>query len=191
MLATVHCQLNMAESLRKKKPDTQLVELAGRNWLASELMRAGIEVARPERDRGIDLIAYVDLDDRIGDFTACPIQMKAATDQVFSLDPKYAKFPGLILAYVWDLADSSKTRCFALSYGEAFGVAQKMRWTETASWLHGAGKGKPGYSTTRPSKRLRALLAPYEMDSDKWWQKVNKSDQGQRKAKNQMSETEI
>lgn len=35
--------------------DTQLVELAGRNWLASELLRAGLEVARPERDRGIDL----------------------------------------------------------------------------------------------------------------------------------------
>lgn len=43
--------------------DTQLVELAGRNWLASELLRAGLEVARPERDRGIDLIAYVDLDE--------------------------------------------------------------------------------------------------------------------------------
>jgi len=173
----------MAESLRKKKLDTQLVELAGRNWLASELMRAGIEVARPERDRGIDLIAYVDLDERIGDFTACPIQMKAATDQVFSLDPKYAKFPGLILAYVWNLADSSKTKCFALTYEEALGVAQKMEWTETASWRHGGSKGKPGYSTTRPSKRLRALLAPYEMSTDKWWQKVNKSDQTQRKAR--------
>ncbi|MHB2036215.1 MAG: hypothetical protein ACYCPW_05680 [Nitrososphaerales archaeon] len=40
--------------------DTQLVELAGRNWLTSELLKAGLEVARPERDRGIDLIAYVD-----------------------------------------------------------------------------------------------------------------------------------
>src|SRR5579859_5329861 len=171
----------MAESLQKKKPDTQLVELAGRNWLASELMRAGIEVARPERDRGIDLIAYVDLDERVGDFTACPIQMKAATDQVFSLDPKYAKFPGLILAYVWHLADSSKTTCYALTYDEALSVAQRMEWTETDSWLRGGSKGKRGYSTTRPSKRLQALLAPYEMDLNKWWQKVNKSDQAQRK----------
>ncbi len=176
----------MTESLRKKKPDTQLVELAGRNWLASELMRAGIEVARPERDRGIDLIAYVDLDERVGDFTACPIQMKAATKQVFSLDPKYAKFPGLILAYVWNLADSSKTRCFALTYEEALGVAQKMEWTKTASWLTGAGSGKRGYSTTRPSKRLAVLLAPYEMNSDMWWQKMNKSDQTQRIAKQQL-----
>jgi hypothetical protein len=84
----------MAESLQKKKPDTQLVELAGRNWLASELMRAGIEVARPERDRGIDLIAYVDLDERVGNFTACPIQMKAATKQVFSLESEIREVPG-------------------------------------------------------------------------------------------------
>ena len=176
----------MAESRGKKKPDTQLVELAGRNWLASELMRAGIEVARPERDRGIDLIAYVDIDERVGDFTACPIQMKAATDQVFSLDPKYAKFPGLILAYVWNLADSSKTKCFALTYEEALGVAEKMEWTKTASWLTGAGSGKRGYSTTRPSKRLSVLLAPYEMNSDTWWHKVKKSDQTQRRAKQRL-----
>ena len=100
--------------------------------------------------------------------------MKAATDQVFSLDPKYEKFPGLILAYVWNLADSSKTKCFALTYEEALKVAQKMEWTETASWLHGASTGKRGYSTTKPSKRLYELLAPYEMNSKKWWQKVNK-----------------
>jgi hypothetical protein len=59
------------------------VELAGRNWLASELLRAGLEVARPERDRGIDLIAYLDLDERVSSFLACPIQMKAATGALF------------------------------------------------------------------------------------------------------------
>jgi hypothetical protein len=177
--------INMAELLRKK-PDTQLVELAGRNWLASKLMRAGIEVARPERDRGIDLIAYIDLDERAGDFRACPIQMKAATKQVFSLYPKYAKFPGLILAYVWNLDDSSNTKCFALTYDEALDVAQKMRWTETPSWRHGGGGGKPGYSTTRPSKRLQYFLEPYEMNPDKWWQKINKSDQIQQKVKQQL-----
>lgn len=100
----------------KHKPDPQLVELQGRNWLASELMRAGIEVARPERDRGVDLIAYVDLDARIGKFVACPIQMKAATRSVFSLYPKYAKFPGLLLAYVWNLGSPPNTQCFALTY---------------------------------------------------------------------------
>lgn len=78
----------------KTKLDTQLVELAGRNWLASELLGSGIEVARPERDRGIDLIAYVDRDARVGNFVACPIQMKAATNAVFSLDPKVRQVSG-------------------------------------------------------------------------------------------------
>src|ERR1019366_10107162 len=129
------------------KPDTQLIELAGRNWLASELLRAGVEIARPERDRGIDLIAYVDLDVRVQSFVACPIQMKAATGAVFSLDPKYARFPGLILAYVWNLGNPLRITCFALTYSEALAVARKMRWTRTASWLKGGNTGERGHST--------------------------------------------
>jgi len=154
--------------------DTQLVDLSGRNWLAGELQRAGIEVARPERDRGVDLIAYVDLDERVKSFVACPIQMKAATGAVFSLDPKYAKFPRLILAYVWNLGSQHDTRCFALTYAEALQVAEQMGWTKTASWLKGWSKGRPGYSTTSPSARLRNLLSRYEMDAKKWWQKVSR-----------------
>src|ERR1700722_2200821 len=111
---------------KPRKVDAQLVELAGRNWLASTLLRAGIEVARPERDRGVDLIAYIDLDEDIKNFVACPIQMKAATRKVFSLDPKYAKFPNLILAYVWNLELPSETKCFALTYPEAHQVATDM-----------------------------------------------------------------
>jgi hypothetical protein len=48
--------------------DTQLVELAGRNWLASQLQHAKIEVAKPERDREIDLIAYLDRHADAGQF---------------------------------------------------------------------------------------------------------------------------
>ena len=43
--------------------DSQVIELLGRNRLVSELLRAGLEVAIPARDRGIDLIAYLDLID--------------------------------------------------------------------------------------------------------------------------------
>jgi hypothetical protein len=149
-----------------------LVELAGRNWLASELLRAGLEVARPERDRGIDLIAYLDLDERVSSFLACPIQMKAATGALFSLYPKYAKFPPLILAYVWNLGDSALTKCFALTYAEALGVADEMGWTKTDSWLTGGRNKHPGYSTTAHSSRLRALLTPFEMNPDRWRLKV-------------------
>jgi hypothetical protein len=156
-----------------RRVDTQMVELAGRNWLASELLRAGIEIARPERDRGVDLIAYIDLDHRLKKFVACPIQMKAATGAIFSLDPKYAKFPRLILAYVWNLGELSQAKCFALTYAEAHAVAVTMGWTKTASWLRGGNVGRRGYSTTAPSKRLRKLLEPHEMDTRKWWSKIS------------------
>lgn len=53
--------------------DTQTVEIIGRNYLVSRLVSARLEVARPERDRGVDLIACVDLgeaDGGLGDL--CP-----------------------------------------------------------------------------------------------------------------------
>lgn len=154
--------------------DTQLVELAGRNWLTSELLRAGLEVARPERDRGVDLIAYRDIDEK-HQFNACPIQMKAATGEVFSLDPKYEKFPRLVLAYIWHLGDPIRTKCFALTYAEALQVADEMGWTKTPSWLTGGRNKQRGYSTTAPSERLKSLLVPFEMTSEKWLEKMGGS----------------
>ena len=71
--------------------DTQTIELIGRHRLMSELMHAGLEVALPMRDRGIDLIAYVDLSSKVRSFLATPIQMKAASTRSFSIDKKYEK----------------------------------------------------------------------------------------------------
>ena len=62
-------------------------------------------VAIPARDRGIDLIAYADLGTQVARFSACPIQLKAAIGGSFSVDRKYAKFPNLLIAYVWYLED--------------------------------------------------------------------------------------
>lgn len=45
--------------------DTQQLELIGRSLLVGELLRDGLEVALPERDRGIDLIAYVEGDRQV------------------------------------------------------------------------------------------------------------------------------
>lgn len=159
----------------KPKPDTQLVELAGRNWLASELMRAGIEVARPERDRGIDLIAYLDQDKRSHKFTARPIQMKAASHARFSLYPKYAKFPGLLLAYVWNLGaeNPSAIKCFVLTYSEALDILRQMRYARSHAWRKGGISGQRRYVVNKPPKRLLALLAPHEMNSrDRWLKKL-------------------
>ena len=66
--------------------DTQTIEILGRNRLVNELLVAGLEVAMPLRDRGIDLIAYVDLAAAVSKFAAVPIQMKAASERAFSIE---------------------------------------------------------------------------------------------------------
>jgi len=106
-----------------ERKDSQLVELAGRCWLISQLLQAGLEVARPERDRGIDLIAYLDLDETARDFIACPIQVKAASKTAFSVDPKYSRFPRMLIVYVWELDNPAQTAAYALTYAEALAIA--------------------------------------------------------------------
>jgi len=69
---------------------------------------------------------------------ARPIQMKAATSTGFGLDQKYAAFPGLLIAYVWHLAEPDAAVTFALTYAEALGVAKEMGYTRTASWRRGS-----------------------------------------------------
>ena len=80
--------------------DTQVVELIGRNRLVSELLRAGIEVAVPVRDRGIDVIAYSDLYTDVKRFAARPIQMKAASHSSFSISKKYERVANLIIVRI-------------------------------------------------------------------------------------------
>jgi hypothetical protein len=147
--------------------DTQLVELVGRNWLIQELLQAGLEVALPARDRGIDLIAYADLWPRVKTFAACPIQMKASSGKHFGIYKKYLKFPNLIIAHVWYVRDRSQTTTFALTHHESVQIGTKMRWTKTKSW-----KDDDSYTTRAPSARLRDLLEPFRMTPGKWWLKV-------------------
>ena len=74
------------------KKDTQLTELAGRHLLISQLTEDGLEVALPIRDHGVDLIAYIDIDDQESSFSACAIQLKVTNGGRFELDQKYRKF---------------------------------------------------------------------------------------------------
>jgi hypothetical protein len=147
--------------------DAQIVEVIGRHRLIADLMRAGLEVAEPVRDRGIDLIAYADRDDRLTAFAACPIQMKAFSGRAFNLDAKYAHFPNLIIAYLWNVDSEAEPTTFALTYPEALAVADSMKWTASPSWTEGRR-----YATTAPSKRLIELLEPFAMTPTRWWQKV-------------------
>jgi hypothetical protein len=132
--------------------DSQLIEILGRNRLIDELMRAGLEVSQPIRDRGIDLIAYADLDIRISSFVACPIQMKAASGRSFSINAKYEKFPNLIHASVWGLDGSVSPATYAFTQDEVLCIATEMGYTTTASWKAGA------YSCQQPGRKLIALM---------------------------------
>jgi hypothetical protein len=129
-----------------------------------ELLRDGLEVAVPARDRGIDLIAYADLSRQVARFVARPIQMKAFTDRGFSVARKGTRIADLIMAYVWHLGGAQTAVSYALPYPDAVKVAEAMGWTKTASWLEGGV-----YSANRPGKRLLGLLEPYRMGPDKWW----------------------
>jgi hypothetical protein len=93
--------------------DSQLTELSGRHFLIAQLVLGGLEVAIPARDRGVDLIAYLDLSTETKRFVSCPIQMKASQEARFSLDRKYEKIAGLLLAFVWHIEDPSKACVYA------------------------------------------------------------------------------
>jgi len=147
--------------------DTQIIEIRGRHRLIDEILQPGLEVALPIRDRGIDLIVYADLFEHVRTFSARPIQMKASSEQSFGLYEKYSRFPGLIIAYVWHLAAPARAVTYALTYSEAFQIAEEIGWTKTSSWIDGGG-----YSTQAPSAKITALLEPHRMTPKAWWQKI-------------------
>lgn len=147
--------------------DTQIVEVIGRHYITAELLQAGLEVASPVRDRGVDLIAYVDIDARVKNFTSCPIQLKASTNCSFGIDKKYERIHNLLLVYVWNLASDQDRVSYALTYDEAFNVATEKGWTKTNSW-----KVRGKYVNTNPGVELRSLLEPYKMSPEKWHRKI-------------------
>ncbi len=143
--------------------DTQQVEIIGKHLLIANLMAAEIEIAEPIRDRGIDLIAFSD-GLAAGKFFACPIQLKTSTKEGFGLYQKYDRFPELKIVYVWHAASPKDAQFFVLTYRDALGVLEKMRYDQTDSWK----KGKR-YITTRPSTELKDSLALYRVTSLEQW----------------------
>jgi hypothetical protein len=151
-----------ADSAVGRKKDTQLTELAGRFSLISQLTKDGLEVALPIRDRGVDLIVYADLDEQGTQFVACPIQLKVATGRRFGLDKKYSRIANLLLVYMWDVQEASRSRTYALTYSEALGILASRGHTKTASWE----KGK--YSISPPGADLVKMLEPFLMEPEGW-----------------------
>lgn len=85
-------------------------------FLAEKLSEAGIRLAFPEFDNGIDFIAYT----TDNHFLSAPVQLKASTKEGFQTDKKYLHIPGLRIVYLWHVGlDMTKIRAFCLPYHKA------------------------------------------------------------------------
>lgn len=144
--------------------DSQQVEMIGRHRVIESMVRDGVEVALPLRDNGIDLIAYVNT----GICVACPIQLKAASGESFSVHRKYEKAARLMMCYAWYVHSQSPV-IFAMSQRDAYRIADAKKWTNTASWTK---RGE--YSTTRPSENLKLLLAEHRVMPGSWPERVRR-----------------
>jgi len=147
--------------------DSQLTELSGRHFLIAQLVAGGLEVAIPVRDRGIDLVAYLDLTAETKRFVSSPIQMKASQKARFSVHRKYERIANLILAFVWHVEDPAKACVYALTYQEAFRLIHKRGHTKTESWLV-----KKGWSVPNPGEEWMKDLEPYRMTPDRWRKRI-------------------
>lgn len=78
--------------------DTGATEILGRTWFTAELVRAGIEVARPERDIGVDLVAYT-----ADAAWMLPIQLKTIGLYGITVWQKYVGMPiGIVYVVLGD-----------------------------------------------------------------------------------------
>lgn len=147
------------------KLDTQQIEILGRAALTAELMGDGLEVAKPDRDAGIDLIAF-----SVKPWRAVPIQMKVATRASFSVHRKYERLDQLVMVYVWNAGRGADADFYAMSWATAREIADRLGWTSTESWTRDR-RGNPergGYGTTRPSGRVRQEIETHLMGPGKW-----------------------
>jgi len=154
--ATTIARKNISASATAK--DSQLTELVGRHFLIAQLVAADLEVAIPVRDRGIDLIAYLDLTTEIKQFISCPIQMKTSREARFGADKKYEKIANLLIAYVWHIDDPVNACVYALTYREAVSLLEKRGHTKTSSWID-----KGGYTVPNPGESWLEELRLYKM----------------------------
>ena len=155
-----------SDPLSSVKGDSQLTEVFGKNLLISHLVAAGFEVAQPVRDRGVDLVVYKDGEDA-KNYLPCLIQLKASAQESFSLDKKYARFPHLLIAYVWNVQTPARSDVYALTFDDALQVMEKKGYLKTDSWTKG------GYYFVRNAGTdLKKYLEPYKMTPQRWREKL-------------------
>ncbi len=143
----------MAES-GSPKLSTKVVEIAGRNWLVAQLLGRRFQVATPEVDLGIDLIAFREVG--AAGIRALPLQLKCSSKEEFSLDAKYAG-RGIPLVFVWNVF--AHPVAYMMTFEEALDVVGE-RAAPTDSF---AKKGY--YRRSAVSKVQREKLATFQ---DRW-----------------------
>lgn len=133
--------------------------------LEVSVLRAGLQLATPTIDSGIDAIVF----STVGGFRARPIQLKAFSGRGWSLYQRYEKFDQLLIAYVW-CAVSADAQVLVMTYADALAIAETMGFTKTASWKTGVKAGKPGYSVTNMSVdgKLFQLCTPHLATPQRW-----------------------
>jgi hypothetical protein len=142
--------------------DSKTIELLGRNRLVDELLQAGLDVALPVAQRGIDLIVYGHQDD--GSFVACPLQLRASSGRKFAIDHTNEKMPNLIYAFVWGVG-TEKVATYALTHREMLRVGESTGYSLMQS------SQKELYGTS-PNRSLLDELERYRMTPESWRQKL-------------------
>src|ERR1035437_928469 len=94
---------SMRRALIMSNLDSQQIESLGRAALTAALVADDLEVARPERDSGIDRLAFT-----TETWKVVPIQMKVATNAVFNVHRKYEHIDQLVMAYVWNARSAER-----------------------------------------------------------------------------------
>jgi hypothetical protein len=132
--------------------DSQQKELLSTAYVEARLIREGFEIARPIRDKGIDIIVY---DEQPGSsFRAVPIQLKSYRDEGFAVSSKYLD-RDLVMIYVWHAFELAP-RLIVIGHEEMLGLLSPTL-RETRSWVEGGG-----WSQTRIAAPLRDELLKYE-----------------------------
>ena len=120
-------------------------------YLAEKLSSAGIRLAFPEFDSGIDVIAYF----TDGRFLSAPVQLKSSTQQGFYTNKKYLQIPDLRIVYLWHVGlDLTKIRAFCLPYHKAEEIVDVQKRSR-----------KDGVYFTQASKHLLEKLNLFEVTS--------------------------
>src|SRR5258706_14073690 len=106
----------------KKSHDGQLIEIRNTNRVIESILDAGLDVAKPVRDDGVDLIVYRRKGE--GDWISIPLQVKSR----FDIRKKYKARRGLVMCYV------CKDALYVVLHRVALKIARKRGYLKSPSW---------------------------------------------------------